>query len=169
MFEPRQKRKKKKGEIGFFLWAVSIYTADQISKRAVVGNIGYLSTVPIIPDFFHLTHVLNNGASFGMLQDQATLFIWVSVFVLLFITWAVFFWQGADRYARLLLGMVSGGALGNLADRLQYGAVVDFLDFRGIWPYIFNFADVAVVCGGTLLAIYVIMEDKSPWLYQPKH
>ena len=169
MYAPKHMRNAWEGELGFLLWAVGVYGTDQLSKALVIDTIRYLDSVPVIPDFFHLTHILNRGASFGLLQDQVSLFVWITGFVLLFNCWVVFFWQGANRPMRIILGLITGGALGNLTDRLRYGAVVDFIDFRGIWQYIFNIADVGVVCGGFLLVVLLILEEKRHGAKTPKH
>ena len=169
LHEPKHIRKEKSGELGFFLWAVFVYMADRLSKRAVISTIGYRESIPVIPGFFHLTHILNAGASFGILRDRTEILIWATGFVLVLNCWVVFFWKDANRPMRILLGAISGGALGNLADRLIYGAVVDFLDFRGIWAYIFNLADVAVVCGGILLGLLLLLDDRVELRHKPKH
>ena len=169
MYSPRHSRWATDGRMGFFLHSLVVYTVDQLSKWLVVANIGYLQSVPVIPGFFHLTHILNNGASFGLLRDRVGLFIWITGFALAFILWLVFFWNGATKPIRLLLGLVAGGALGNLSDRMRYGAVVDFLDFRGIWAYIFNVADIAVVCGGILLGIVLLLDSAGEAIRKPRH
>jgi signal peptidase II len=160
-------QKAANGRLGFLLGAVFILAADQISKYAILSRLSLYETIPVIPDFFHLTYIMNSGASFGMLPEKTGLFILLTGGVILLICWAAFFWKGMDRAARILLGLVTGGALGNLTDRIRFGAVVDFLDFRGIWPYVFNVADMAVVCGGILLVVtYAWTERKRE---KPKH
>ena len=158
-----------RGRLFFLLCAAVVFAVDQISKYAVVSHMVIYETIPVIGGFFHLTYIINYGASFGMLQHQAGLFIGLSILVLLFICWTVFFWTGIDRTTRILLGVVAGGALGNLVDRLRYGSVVDFLDFQGIWSYIFNAADMAVVCGGLILAYMIIMGGGAREKRKPKH
>lgn len=164
-----QRKNDAKGKIGFLLGALLVLIADQISKYLVLTRMELYETIPVIPGFFHLTYILNSGASFGMLQQKTLLFILLTSLVILFMIWAVFFWQGLDRPVRILLGLIAGGALGNLADRIRFGAVVDFVDFRGIWPYIFNVADVAVVCGGILLAIIYMYAEWQKSGGKPKH
>lgn len=164
-----QRKNDAKGKIGFLLGALFVLIADQISKYLVLTRMELYETIPVIPGFFHLTYILNSGASFGMLQQKTLLFILLTSLVILFMIWAVFFWQGLDRPVRILLGLIAGGALGNLADRIRFGAVVDFVDFRGIWPYIFNVADVAVVCGGILLAIIYMYAEWQKSGGKPKH
>ena len=94
---------------------------------------------------FHLTYVQNTGAAFGFLRGKTLFFIVVAVLVLGFIIFL------APRLSRekpllgLVFGLLLGGALGNLIDRIRFGYVIDFLDFR-VWP-VFNIADMAIVVG----------------------
>ena len=159
MYEPRHSRIKTFGRFGYFLCAILVFGSDQASKNAIVASLHHRESLPVIPGFFHLTFIMNSGASFGILQNRRLLFVGMTILVIVFICWAVFFLKGINTSCRLLLGVITGGALGNLADRLQYGAVVDFLDFRGIWSYIFNIADMAVVCGGIALAAFVLFDE----------
>ncbi|MCL2120744.1 MAG: signal peptidase II [Clostridiales bacterium] len=169
MYNPRHSRVTSQGRLGYFLSAVVIFAVDQISKDAVLSMMRLGESIPVIPGFFYLTFIMNSGASFGMMSGYNTLFIVVSVLAITFLCWAAFFLKNMSRSIRILLGVISGGALGNLADRLQHDAVVDFLDFRGIWSYIFNVADSAVVCGGTLLALFVLYEEWKDRRKEPKH
>ena len=151
--------------------AAGIYAADRVSKMSIVSSLSVGESIPVIPGFFHLTFIYNTGASFGMLQDKGVFFIIINSLILIGICWAVFFRKEMTTAGRILLGVVAGGALGNMTDRLCYGAVVDFLDFRGIWPYIFNIADMAVICGGFLFALLIILTDRKPGKEKakPKH
>ena len=159
------------GKIWYVIIVVIVLLLDQVSKYYIVSGMELYETIPVIQDFFHITYIFNTGASFGLLQDQTLFFTILSGCVILAICWAVFFWKATDRYSRVLLGFVTGGALGNLADRLQHGAVVDFFDFRGIWPYIFNIADMAVVCGGLALAVVILVDEfkNSAKARKPRH
>lgn len=128
---------------------------DRVSKILIQSNFNLGETQAIIPGFFHLTYILNPGAAFGMLAGQR----WFFVFTAFLVLGAIFYFQRkvpADQYLiRVCMGMIGGGALGNLYDRLFFdGQVVDFLDFK-VWSYIFNIADSAIVVGGILL-VYLI-------------
>jgi len=157
------------GALWFFFCAIAVFVIDQICKAAVTANMALYESIPLIQDFFHLTFIFNSGASFGMMKDWTYLFIVTSAAVVLFIVWIVFFWKGIDLTSKVLMGFITGGALGNLADRLRYGAVVDFLDFRGIWPFIFNTADMAVICGGLALALLILIDEWRTGKARPKH
>jgi len=124
---------------------------DQISKAVVLIRLPEGSSIPVT-FFFHLTRVNNSGAAFGLLKNSGIFLIamsWVCVLALgaVICLKKTFFW--ADFAPPLILA----GALGNLADRLRYGYVIDFLDFR-IWP-VFNLADVSITLGLFLAAIEI--------------
>ena len=157
------------GKLLFVFCAVGVFAADQISKMAIISSMGVNESIPVLRDFFHLTLIYNTGASFGLLQDKSRIFIVMNVLIIVFISLVVFFSADITVAGRALLGLIAGGAAGNVADRLQYGAVVDFLDFRGIWHYIFNVADMAVVCAGILFALVIILSKEAPAKAKPKH
>lgn len=143
------------------------YACDVATKIAIDANLTYADRVPVIDGFFYLTHVRNTGAAFGLLADapkalRQVLFIGVA-FVAVGIIGS-FFRQlsPGDRLASLALGLILGGALGNLTDRLFRGEVVDFLHFRlwrgYAWPD-FNIADTAVVIGVGLLVLELLASE----------
>ena len=130
---------------------ILVFILDQLVKHAVLGSMHLGESIPIIKDVFHITFVLNPGAAFGMLEHQRWIFI---VVALLVVVLALVFYKHIQRESlitRIGAGLLLGGALGNLLDRIQSGLVVDFLDFR-IWP-VFNIADIAI-CGGAAMLIW---------------
>lgn len=131
------------------LVALGTLGLDQITKYVVIQNMQVGQSIPIIPHIFHLTFVKNVGAAFGILANRVPFFILVGIGAVIFII--VFYHKLKSEYklVRFALSLVLGGALGNLTDRLRWGYVVDFFDFR-IWP-VFNVADCAVVIGMLLL------------------
>jgi signal peptidase II len=115
-------------------------------------------SVPIIPNVFHITYILNSGAAFGILENKRLLFILIALVIL---AGGGYFYQKIPRQYRLFrfgLSLMASGAIGNLIDRMATGYVIDFLDFR-IWP-IFNVADIAIVCG-VVIMIYTILFMKK--------
>ncbi len=105
--------------------------------------------------FFNLVMVWNTGVSFGMFADSVSWMPWVLIGVALVIAagLSVWLWRCADRFIGLALGLVIGGAIGNVIDRARFGAVADFFDFHvaGLhWPA-FNIADSAICIGVALL------------------
>jgi len=109
---------------------------------------------------FDIHHVHNTGAAFGMLPAGGLLFVAVAVAVLagLFVSYPRV--RAADRLTRVSLGLIAGGTLGNLVDRLRFGYVVDFIDFRW-WP-VFNLADSAICIGVALLMWRIIRPGATP-------
>jgi signal peptidase II len=148
-----------------FLLAVSgmLIFVDQVSKYYVEKLILPGRSIPIVQNLFQLTLVQNPGVAFGLFRRSGPfLFIIVSI---LFIALFFFFLKGLSRKGllwRLGLGLILGGALGNLIDRLRWGYVVDFLDFslRGHhWPA-FNFSDLGIITGVAILC-YKMLKKSS--------
>jgi len=147
-------------------FAVSL-PLDLVSKYVVDRNLSYADRIPVIEGFFYLTHVRNPGAAFGLFADgdpqlRLAVFIGVSIVAVLIIL--SFFRQLApgDRLSALALGLILGGAVGNLLDRVFRGEVVDFLHFklwRGYsWPD-FNFADTFIVVGVGILILELLATE----------
>ncbi len=146
-----------------------IFALDQASKYLVLRHIPEGESWSFIPYFsrlFQFTHITNTGAAFGSFPGLGEiLFKWVAVVVILAILAEILFFHNLPTEnigVRLSLGLVIGGAMGNLMDRLvrPEAAVVDFVDI-GFWP-IFNVADMSIVCGVCILAYYLWNEDHQP-------
>lgn len=131
------------------LAVAAVFVADRLTKYWARHWLEPVSPVEVAP-FFHLSYVLNTGAAFGMFQGNNAALMAVSLGLLAVLFWSWKRWPEGDRWGRLGLALVAGGALGNLYDRLFYGCVVDFLDFR-VWP-VFNAADSCISVGAALLA-----------------
>jgi signal peptidase II len=141
--------------LGYALAAV-IFVADQLTKYWIISVVrlreaGYVDVLP----FFSLTWVENRGVSMGMLTADTALGRWLLVAMTAAISAvvAVWLWREKARWDIVALGMVLGGALGNIVDRIRFGYVVDFLHFYwGTWHfYVFNVADAAISVGVALL------------------
>lgn len=127
-----------------------IIILDQIVKLAVKFTMVPGESIPLIPQVFHFTYVLNPGAAFGILENQRIFFIVAGVLILLFFACLYPRMRKQDPWMHYGCIALLGGAVGNLIDRIYNGLVVDFFDFR-IWP-VFNIADIAIVCGvGSML------------------
>jgi len=106
-------------------------------------------------DLVSLTYVTNTGAAFGLLPDHGLFFIAIAAIVVIAIL--VYHRHLPDKaLVKASLGLQLGGALGNLTDRLRYGYVIDFIDFK-VWP-VFNLADSAIVIGVAVLAYYLLRD-----------
>ena len=136
-----------------FSTALIIVLIDQITKFLIKTNFELNQTLPLIKNFFHLTYIYNFGAGFGILHQQALILVFVSLIVI----GAIFYYfdriKEKEILLQVLVGFILGGTIGNLIDRISYGFVIDFIDFR-IWP-IFNFADSFVTVGVIGLIIYL--------------
>jgi len=128
---------------------------DQVSKALATASLGHSVSRPLFgtPIAFTLTH--NAGSAFGLLLPPWLLLVAGGV-VCAAILWYVMAGQGFARHPwpAVALGLVFGGSVGNLADRIRTGGVTDFIDFR-VWP-VFNVADIAITAGFALLAIRLL-------------
>jgi len=156
-----------------FLIAVLVVALDRLSKWLVAQNITLHDSINVLPGFFHLTHVENRGAAFGLFSDSPS--EWKIAVLILFslvalVVVSALLWKNSHVMSSTGFGLalILGGAVGNLWDRLLDGHVVDFLDFSvgGYhWPA-FNVADSAIVVGALLLVAEILVakpvEDKKP-------
>lgn len=135
---------------------------DQVSKALVRTSIGLNETITIVPGFLDVAHVQNTGAAFGMLQGRQPFLIGVALVMLAAVT--VFWLRSRPRAWPVIvpLGLVVGGALGNLYDRIVAGQVTDFLSFSFFAP-VYNLADSAIVIGVGVLIVWVLFGDGDPF------
>ncbi len=122
-----------------------IILLDQLVKLYIQSTMLPGMSFPIIQDVFHITFVLNPGAAFGILANQQFFFIGIGIAILLAAVYYYPMLKKQDIWIRYGAALLLGGAVGNLIDRIRYGVVIDFFDFR-IWP-VFNVADIAIVVG----------------------
>ena len=141
-----------------FLLSLFIFILDQLSKIIIVRTVNLGDSLPVVNNIFHITLVFNRGAAFGIFARSSFLFIVISVFIIAFIIISSIRRSTSLTTYSLPLSIILGGALGNLVDRLRFGFVVDFLDFR-IWP-VFNIADTAITIGAILLILKVLKSKK---------
>jgi signal peptidase II len=140
---------------GYLALAGVVIALDQLSKEAIRWRLDFGESIPITR-FFNLVLIQNPGAAFSFLSNasgwQREFFIAVALAASIWIIYLL--WRHPERgLFGLALSLILGGALGNVIDRLRFGAVVDFLDFHigGYhWPA-FNLADSAITCGAALL------------------
>ncbi len=140
---------------------------DQVTKLWVDSSLTYADRIPVIDGFFYITHVRNPGAAFGLFTSspaELRLFFFIGVSLVAIGLIFSFFRRLApgDRLSALALGLILGGAVGNLIDRVRLGEVVDFLHFRlwsgYSWPD-FNLADSFIVVGVALLVIELLASE----------
>ncbi len=154
--------------VAFFGILLAVVCADQVSKYWIVEHFTLHESVAVIPDFFNLTYLTNNGAAFSLLAGQPAL--WRQVFfvgaacVALAIIWIAQRSYGRrSRLYSVALALIAGGAIGNLIDRVRLGYVVDFLDVyvgQYHWPA-FNIADSAITVGVSLFIVHNLLFDRQ--------
>ncbi|MGI6421778.1 MAG: signal peptidase II [Syntrophomonadaceae bacterium] len=131
---------------------------DQSSKWWVSSTFFMGESRPVIDGILWLTYVHNQGAAFSILPGKTAFFVIASIIVITGVSIWVLRSRPPIRLA-MILGLLSGGAAGNLVDRLRFSHVIDFLDLHW-WP-VFNFADMSIVVGSILLVWYVFMLERS--------
>jgi len=148
------------------LTAALVLLADQVVKHVVMAWLEEgqsWDVVPWLAPIFHITHVTNTGAAFGLFPQWGDFFIVVASIVLVVILIYSRHLPAGSVLARGALGLQLGGALGNLVDRLRRGCVVDFIDLN-FWPLhnwpVFNLADSSIVAGVALLALLMAWEER---------
>lgn len=145
-----------------------VFVVDQAAKAWVLHSLPLYSQKEIIPGLFNLVHVRNTGVAFSFFAGsespwRVTLLTMLPLVALGVIVYLYRETRSDEKAKRLALGLIAGGAAGNVTDRLRFGNVVDFLDFY-IGPYhwpAFNVADMAVTAGAALLLFCVLRQEKS--------
>lgn len=145
----------------YILIILSLIGIDQFSKYLALKYLKGVSSIPIINDVFHLTYVENRGAAFGLFQNNQIIFVVVAMIACI-VGLYYLYKKDLNLLAKSSIILLISGAIGNMIDRVRLGFVVDYFDFRIIWEYVFNVADVFVVVGTILLCIYILFfEDKE--------
>jgi len=124
--------------------------ADQILKTIVRNTMSLYESIPVIPEFFHLTYVTNDGMAFGINFPLGIyVFSAISIIFTGFLFWYLWFIKDDEIVVRIGVALILAGAIGNLIDRILLGEVVDFLDFMigDFHWYVFNVADSCVTVG----------------------
>lgn len=145
--------------------ALLLLVLDQMTKMMVLTSPALAEGAIRVTSFFNIVLVWNKGVSFGMLselgEDLSPLLVILTLLVVVILFgWL---WRTAELWTALGIGLVIGGALGNVIDRLKFGAVVDFLDVHVAgwhWPA-FNLADSGIVVGAAVLLLDGLFEGRS--------
>jgi len=136
-----------RGRAPFFAIAATVVVIDQITKLVIVSTIREGDHVRVFDDWLVISHIRNSGAAFGTLRGFGGVLAMVALAGV--VAFAVVVWRRPSTVVGIAAGLVAGGAMGNLTDRIVRGTVVDFVDFR-FWPA-FNAADAAITIGAILL------------------
>lgn len=144
------------------LAACAMVALDQLTKYLVTVHIPYGATVPVLKGVFHLTYVRNTGAAFSLFAGQRWFFLLVTAAFFIFLAVAIRKKWFSHPVASWAMVFLSGGAVGNLIDRIVTGSVVDMFELEFIRFAIFNVADLFVTAGAILLCVWVIFFDRRP-------
>ena len=152
-----------------FWVGLATFLADQLSKYLVVHvmNLREIGSIDVFPPFLNLRMAWNYGVNFGLFAEDNPLTRWALVIVALVISGAVLWWvhhEETGRAGHISAGLLVGGALGNVIDRVIYGAVADFLNMSCCGlnnPYAFNIADIAVFIGAAGMVLFTSGEPRE--------
>jgi signal peptidase II len=142
--------------------AITVFVLDQVSKYVVVHvlDLDQRLAIDVLPPFLNLRMAWNRGVNFGLFADDGQAMRWVLIVLALAISAFVWVWarREADRpLVQVSAGLLVGGALGNVVDRLVYGAVADFLNMSCCGfdnPFSFNIADISIFAGAIGLVLF---------------
>lgn len=146
-------------------FAAAVIVLDQITKAWMLYglHIREVGQIRVLDPVFNLTFVLNRGVSFGLLTGGETGRWLLTVFSI--VVAALLGWWALRAGRRMLvaaIGLIMGGALGNVIDRIRFGGVVDFLDVSGLYfPWVFNVADSAISIGVVLLVLDSFLSERA--------
>ena len=138
--------------------AAAVVAIDQIIKISVANNIKPAGTVDVIPGVFKLSYVENRGVAFGMFQDNRWIFVVLTSLMIIAIILYMFIKRPQGKLFYVLAGLIIGGGIGNLIDRILYGYVIDYLTLS-FFPPVCNFADYCITGGVIALAVYIMIKS----------
>lgn len=134
--------------------SVCVFIIDRLTKTYFSDLLSLHESLPIIPKVLDMTLVHNTGIAFGLFKDQGAVFIVIPIVAIILLVFNIYFYKKNDLALNRIyvagFSLILGGAFGNLVDRIQYGYVIDFIDFH-VWP-VFNIADSAISIGAVLIA-----------------
>ena len=143
--------------------AVLVVAADQLTKWLVMTRMTEFAEIPVIQGFFSLQFVYNPGAAFGMLGGARWFFVAVALLAVGAMLWFLRHPEGKEGLVPLALGLLMGGSVGNLIDRIRFGEVVDFFLFywRDYSFPNFNVADIAITLGVGLFILHLMLTGEK--------
>ena len=145
------------------LWLVAlvVFVLDRWSKALVMAHLvpGEPGRV-IVPGLLWFSYTKNTYGAFGLFGNSPVVLIGLALIVLGVFAFAFRDAVKHSNVVRIAFGMIVGGAIGNIVDRLQHRWVVDFIDFHTIWPNIFNVADACITIGVALLVLASLRREK---------
>jgi signal peptidase II len=142
------------------LVALVVFVLDRWTKTIVLHSFMPGESREVIPHLLWWTYVQNTHGAFGMFGNSPLLLIVLALLVLAIFTYAFRDAVKRSMLVRIAFGMIVGGAIGNIVDRFQHRWVVDFIDFRSIWPNVFNVADACITVGVGLLVLSQLVRER---------
>jgi len=151
---------RKKRLMVFGATVACVVLIDQIIKLCIVVSMQPGESTRLIGDFLRITYIRNAGAAFGLLSGSTQFVFWAALLVIVFtLLWAYSLGSRGSMWAFLGLGLMVGGAVGNIIDRIFRGKVVDYIDLS-FWP-VFNFADLVIVVGVIIIVASLIFSGPA--------
>lgn len=146
----------------YIILVAILIALDQVSKYIIDNNFFEGDTLGVITDFFHITYVKNRGIAFGMFQGKLDIISVATVIAII----AIIYYLYKDRNKMPILekigfNFILAGAIGNMIDRVARGFVIDMIDFRGIWAFVFNLADIWINIGVLLILLEYFFDNKK--------
>jgi signal peptidase II len=144
------------------LWIVAalVFVVDRWTKSLVTAHLYPGQSMLVVPHLLWFTYVQNTHGAFGLFGSQPVLLIGLALLVLVLFAYAFRDAVRNSPLVRIAFGAIVGGAAGNIVDRLQHHFVVDFIDFKNIWPNVFNAADSCITVGVIVLILSSIRSDR---------
>ncbi len=146
------------------LWTILlilIIFIDQLSKWLVVALLQGKPSFYLIDGVLRFTYVENDGAAFGMLDDQRWVFLVLSTVMIIALVFYIVKYKPKSNWVMTSLILIVGGGIGNMIDRVLLGYVIDFIDFcafPNLWKWVFNIADSCVCVGVFMLSLWLISD-----------
>ncbi len=145
-----------------YLLSIIIFLIDLSSKLIIKNSLDLYQIIQVIPNFFNITYVINEGAAFSILEGKQVFLIILGIILIFFLLKSVFK-EELNCYKTIYYSFLLGGIFGNIFDRIVYHGVIDFLEFK-IFNYqapIFNLADIFIVFGTSLIIIESFLPKKN--------
>lgn len=146
--------------IFYIILTIILIAADFYTKYLVDSGMALSQTIPLIENVFHLTYVRNTGAAFSMLAGSRVFLIAAPIIIIAAIIVYIVRKKPQNKFLLLSFSLIIAGGTGNLVDRIRFGYVIDFFDFRLINFAVFNVADI-FVCVGAALFIFLLIFSRD--------
>ncbi len=150
-----------RSQIDIFFALITVTTIvflDRFLKIYFSNSLSLGESWPVLRGIFHITLVHNTGIAFGLFKNQGIVFIIIPLIAIILLIFNIYYYRNnqeeLSRTYIVAFSLILGGAIGNLIDRIYFGYVIDFLDFR-VWP-VFNVADSAITIGAAIILLKCI-------------